>query len=943
MNPVESIRKIEEKWQEEWEKARIFEADYDPTKPKMFVTFPYPYINGIGHVGHLYTFMKAEIYARYMRMRGFNVLFPQGFHATGQPIVAAARRLREGDPKWRKILKMYGINDDEIELFYDPKYWIKHFMRRWIAALKKIGASIDWRRTFHTTELNPAYDRFIRWQYRKLQQMGLIIRAKHPVVWCPKEQIPVGDHDRSEGEGVVPEEIVVIKFRMGDKILPAGTYRPETTYGVTNMWINPEATYVEAKVDGEIWVVSKEAVEKLKFLGKEVDVLREYKGKDLLGMYVENPVTNEKIPILPGAFVDPDFATGVVMSVPAHAPYDWIALEDLKKDPEWKHIVENIRPRSLIKLEGYSEFPAKDAIEKYGITSQKDVEKLEKATEEIYKKEFYEGKLREMFGNFSGMTVQEAKEGIVKMFLSKNWATTMWVLPKPVICRCGARCVVHIVDQWFLKYSDPAWKAKAHEAVENTVWIPPEVRNMVHTTIDWLRDWACTRDVRASLGTRLPWDSTQYIESLSDSTVYMAYYTIAKWLEHADEYGIDVNRLNDAFFDYVFYGKGDANKISEETGIPTKILEEMRREFEYWYPVDLRVTAKDLVQNHLTFSIFHHVVLFPGKHIRQWGVNGWVLLSGKKMSKSKGNVITIEEAPNLVGADPLRFVEAYAGNATLDDANIDMELAKSMAEKLLSWVDTLVRLYNAGREEENIVDRWFLSKIQGIIRRARESYELLRTRDATNEAWFNMWSLFRKYLRLTGDNPNRKTINYAIETWIKLMAPITPHICEEAWHKIGKRTFVSVEGFPTVEKELLDEKAEQLVDYAQQLVDDIKQVVKLARVEKPKKVIVVLADKRLYEVIPKVKELVLQKKVQEAINAIPADIKPILAPIVQKALRNPGKIPDVIGSRADERNTLETLKVYITSEIGLPVEIVDEYDHPKAKNALPFRPAIIVI
>ncbi|HID09289.1 TPA: leucine--tRNA ligase, partial [Candidatus Micrarchaeota archaeon] len=554
VNPVERIREIEGKWQEAWEREKIFEADPDPTKPKMFVTFPYPYLNGLGHVGHLYTFMKAEIYARYMRMRGFNVLFPQGFHATGQPIVAAARRLREGDPQWAGFLKSFcGVGDDEIERFYDPKYWIRHFMRRWMETLRKIGASVDWRRTFHTTELNPAYDRFIRWQYMKLREKGLITRAKHPVVWCPKEQIPVGDHDRSEGEGVVPEEIILIKFRLGGKVLPAGTYRPETTYGATNIWVNPGAPYVEAKVDGETWIVSKEAVEKLRCLGKNVKAIKEYRGADLLGMCVENPATNEKIPVLPATFVDPDFATGVVMSVPAHAPYDWIALEDLKRDPEWKHVAEKIRPRSLIKVSGYSEFPARDAVEKHGIKSQEDVDKLEKATEEIYRKEFYEGRLKEMFGDLAGMTVQEAKRSIVERFLTRNWATTMWILPRPVVCRCGAKCVVRVVDQWFLRYSDPGWKAKAHEVVENSVWIPPEVRRMVHTTIDWLKDWACTRDVRASMGTRLPWDSTQYVESLSDSTVYMAYYTIAKWLEHADEYGIDVSRIGESFFDYVFY------------------------------------------------------------------------------------------------------------------------------------------------------------------------------------------------------------------------------------------------------------------------------------------------------------------------------------------------------------------------------------------------------
>ena len=127
------------------------------------------------------------------------------------------------------------------------------------------------------------------------------------VVWCPKDQSPTGDMTAKVGEGVTPEEYTINTNTslMTTLILPAATFRPETIYGITNMWINPDATYVEADVNGENWIISQEAAEKLKEQEKKVQVKRVFKGKELIGKTFENPITKRKFPILPGWFVDP--------------------------------------------------------------------------------------------------------------------------------------------------------------------------------------------------------------------------------------------------------------------------------------------------------------------------------------------------------------------------------------------------------------------------------------------------------------------------------------------------------------------------------------------------------------------------------------------------------------------------------------------------------------
>ncbi|KYH40925.1 MAG: putative leucyl-tRNA synthetase, partial [Candidatus Bathyarchaeota archaeon B26-2] len=90
-------RELEEKWLREWEKARIFEADPDPRREKCFVTFPFPYMNGPLHIGHGFTATRVDAYARFMRMRGYNTLFPWAWHWTGEPILGAALRVKMGD------------------------------------------------------------------------------------------------------------------------------------------------------------------------------------------------------------------------------------------------------------------------------------------------------------------------------------------------------------------------------------------------------------------------------------------------------------------------------------------------------------------------------------------------------------------------------------------------------------------------------------------------------------------------------------------------------------------------------------------------------------------------------------------------------------------------------------------------------------------------------
>src|SRR3990167_9297459 len=145
------FRGIERKWRKEWEKQKAFEANADPKKKKFFVTFPYPYMNGYLHLGHFYSIMRTEVFARYKRLTGHNVLFPQGWHCTGSPIESVAKRIREKEPKQLSIMAQSGFSEQEIEKFADPKHWTEFFPKAAKRDLQDLGMSIDFRREFITT------------------------------------------------------------------------------------------------------------------------------------------------------------------------------------------------------------------------------------------------------------------------------------------------------------------------------------------------------------------------------------------------------------------------------------------------------------------------------------------------------------------------------------------------------------------------------------------------------------------------------------------------------------------------------------------------------------------------------------------------------------------------------------------------------------------------
>jgi leucyl-tRNA synthetase len=967
---MEFLKKIEEKWQKKWEEARIFETDPDPSRLKCFITVAYPYPNSPQHIGHARTYTMADVHARFMRMRGYNTLLPMAFHYTGTPVLAMAKRLADNDKGLiSDFTKVYKIPEDELKELIEPIAMARYFHQEIRTGMKEMGYSIDWRREF--TTVDPHYNRFIEWQFQKLRQNGYISQGSHPVGWCPKDGNPVGMHD-TMGD-VEPEigEFTLIKFARDNTIFPAGTLRPETVYGVTNIWLNPSTKYAKAVVDGEQWIISQESVEKLVCLNRKVKVSQMFEGKELIGKHVQNPATGKDVLILPADFVDPKNATGVVMSVPGHAPFDYVALENMKKDASKlkqygiaAEEVNSIQPISLIEVKGYSDVPAGDVIKKMDIREQSDP-KLEEATKEVYRHEFHNGKMKANTGKYAGMSVAEAKDKVKLDLIREGKATTMYeLLNRPVFCRCTMECIVKIVqDQWFIDYGKPEWKALAHKNLDMMEILPEEVRQEFNNVIDWLHEKACAR--KSGMGTRLPWDKNWIIESLSDSTIYMAYYTIVK---HIKQHKIQPAQLTDETFDYIFLGAGKPAEISRKTAIDAKILKQMHDEFMYFYPLDSRHSARELIPNHLTFMIFNHTAIFPENHWPQQIVtNGQVMMEGSKMSKSFGNIIPLREGLNKFGADPLRL-SVLSTAELLQDSDFNPTMAESMR-------DRLEKLYRFASETSKTprkklskitltaIDKWMLSRLHQHIRNATEAMNKLAVRKAIHTALYELDQDFQWYQKRTADGgkaARAHVFREVLDAQTRMLAPVAPHVCEEIWEMLGGKDFIARTPWPTAEETKIDVKAEENETLIMNVLEDTQKIKKATGAE-PKKIWYYTAAPWKWKTYLKALEKSASRKILQKDLMKQLMQEPDLRANAERVAKFTGQIADEINQTSeetkqrltqiglvDDMNVLEEAKSFFQKELKAEIEVYNEEDDdrhdPKqrAQLAKPYRPAIYI-
>jgi leucyl-tRNA synthetase len=340
-----NFNKIEQKWQNEWEKKKIFQVKEDKKKKKYYVLdmFPYPSAAGL-HMGHAFVYSLGDIFARFKRLQGYNVLYPIGYDSLGLPAENAA-----------------------IKVGTHPLAYTENSIKNFMKQQKAMGWSYDWSRMVKTHD--PKYYRWDQWIFLKMLEKGIAYRKKAAVNWCPKCQTVLANEQVIDGkcwrhedtrveikhleqwffkitkyadellEGLDklewPERAKLmqknwigksygteINFEIDGKQWPIFTTRPDTIYGVTFMVVSSQHNRLMELVTKEQKKEVERFLKKLKSVSeKELEEME--KEGVFTGSYAINPLTKDKIPVYAGNFVVADYGSGMVMAVPGHDQRDF--------------------------------------------------------------------------------------------------------------------------------------------------------------------------------------------------------------------------------------------------------------------------------------------------------------------------------------------------------------------------------------------------------------------------------------------------------------------------------------------------------------------------------------------------------------------------------------------------------------------------------------------
>ena len=956
-------QQIEKKWQDRWEQAKIFEADPIANKRKFFITSPYPYASGPSHIGHGRSFVNGDVFARYYRAKGYNVLYPMAFHITGTPVLAISSSIERNDKgtieRMEEYVSLHTTDREQVkrivESFVEPWNIVNYFSGTYKIDFKALGMSLDWRREFTTGD--KLYNKLIEWQYHKLFEQGYLEKGEYPILYCPQCGNAVGEDDISSGDELNLDinEYTCIKFPFEDAYLVPSTLRPETIYGATNLWMNPTGTYVYARVNGDIWVISEEAIMLLKNQNKNVEILEKLKGVDLIGKSVKSMDGTRDLLILPGDFVDTTVATGVVYSVPAHAPYDYIALLDLQKNDatikEFKlnsEEIKKIEPIQIIDLLEFEDFPAKVYCEKFDVHTQTDFEKLDKATAENYKVEYYNGVLNDKCGEYKGMKVNEAVVKVIDDLLEDEKADKVFLpITKDLRCKCGKEISVSILsDQWFLNFNAGNWKQIAFECLNGMDIIPKKYRKNFERIFNWLEKRPCAR--KRGLGTQLPFDKEWIIESLSDSTIYMSFYTIIHIL---NENNIKPDQLIPEFFDYIYLGKGDIQELSEKTNLTFKVLKQMQEEFLYWYPVDHRHTAIMHISNHLSFYIFHHVAIFPRNHWpRIVSLIEPVVIEGQKMGKSKGNVISLADIQKNYSADLFRFYISHSADfgIIVDWREKQIQTVKNHIIRFYNFiVNKLSLLEGYEGKVENIKTKYskiVLSKCINKFIEAEKGLEEKNLRKYLQLSFYEVFNILQDFNKHTKDkNDLLEVYKILFPECIKILSPTMPHLCEELWEKLGNTDFLSKTTWIEFNRKYVDNNLEREFEFISNTIEDILNILKIVKSSDSGNIYLYTAPKwkqDVYEIVSSnkgnFKEIIDECKLKGELIKNKDLISYVKSQIKDRVWEK-----DLI--ILNEDTLLEEYRDYIENIVNNKIYVNSDYD-PKNRliKAVPFKPAIYV-
>ncbi|HPX03014.1 MAG TPA: leucine--tRNA ligase [Synergistaceae bacterium] len=761
---------IEPKWQKKWAESKIFEVEADSSKEKFYCLEMFPYPSGALHMGHLRNYSIGDLLARFLRKKGYNVLYPMGFDAFGMPAENAA-----------------------IKMKLPPAEWTWSNIEHMTDQLKRAGYSYDWRRRVETCNVN--YYRWNQWLFLQFYKKGLVYRKHAPVNWC-EDCKTVLANEQVVGEGVCwrcgtpvvkrgldqwfiritdyaqelvdcldeldgwPERVVTMQrnwigrsegvhFKMDiadtDLSIEAFTTRIDTIFGVTFVALAAEHPFVEAFAEKVGGAKAEELRAFAKRMSSRSAIERTAVGTDKegieTGFYAINPVNGKKVPIWIADYILMDYGTGAIMGVPAHDQRDFdfarkygIPVIPVVRPadgpvPDGDAMTASVEADGIAcNSGGFDGLPTPQAIEKIG--------------------EWFEEK---------GLGKREVQFRLRDWLISRQ---RYWGTPIPMVY-CD-HCGIVPVPEDQLPVELPL-----------DIEMPANGGNPLALREDWINTTCpvCGKPARRE---------TDTMDTFFCSSWYFSRYT-SPW-------------CTDKPFD--------------------------KDAAAYWMTVDQYIGGIEHACLHLIYARFFTKVcadlgLLPKdmrEPFKRLLTQGMVIKDGAKMSKSLGNVVDPDEIINKYGADTARLFILFASppEKDLDWSERGVEGAHRFLGRVWRLVESNLEGISSASGTRVPMKEITAHDVRNIKRIIHNTLDRV-TRDISEERQFNtaVARLMELTNALIGFRPAApeawSVMREGVETLLSCLSPFAPHITEELWHMIGNDTFLSVEKWFEVDPESLVE------------------------------------------------------------------------------------------------------------------------------------------
>jgi len=790
-------KEIEDDVAKFWEKNDIYQKSKDDKKdcPKWYWLDGPPYATGSIHIGTAMNKVIKDFYLRLYRMMGFNVWSQPGYDTHGVPIE-------------NKVERMLGFKSkQDIEEFGVEKFIeeCEKFATKFVDVMGEqfinLGVWMDWDNPYMT--LDNEYIEGAWFTFKKAFEKGLLYRGSYSVHVCPRCETAVAYNEIEYKE--VEDESIFVKFKVkGEKneYLVIWTTTPWTLPSNTGVMANPREEYVKVDVGRDILILGEPLLDRLmeKFGIEKYKIVETFKGEKLEGIEYDNPLSEEfefqkKLKnahrvVLSDKFVNMEEGTGLVHTAPGHGQEDY------------KVGIENGLPV---------------------------INPLE-----------MNGKFGKGSGKYEGIFAKKADKMIIDDL--KNSGHLLLVEKTrhdyPLCWRCNSPLLMMAVPQWFFKVTDI--RDKLLEENKKINWVPSWAGQRFENWLENLEDWPISR--QRYWGIPLPiWTCNKCGEikviGSRDELPEVPEDFHKPYIDNIKfdcKCGGKMERVPDVLD--VWFDSGVAGWAS--LGYPNE-----KKPFEDLWPVDFVLEGPDQIRGWWNSSMITSIMTFDRRAFNNILFHGFVLdAHGNKMSKSKGNIVTTEDAIKTYGRDVLRFY--YLSRPVWDDTYFkteDMdELSKQfmVVRNVFNFVKTYVPMLPEKPGKIAPEDKWILSRLNGLIGVVTENSKNFISHKAANSLLdFILNDFSRWYIKIIRDRvwPEYKsddktsayyTLYTVTETLSKLLAPFCPYLSENVWRDIlvplsekDMKESVHMEDWPEVNESLIDNSLDEEMEIVKQIVE----------------------------------------------------------------------------------------------------------------------------